>query len=348
MRHLLPCLRAARRRVAAAVGTATTAVPTAAVGSPASSSERGEHTSGALAGAVGKASRCGASRCRRGCRLRSACSQRAPDAALLVSVAMRLERAQARGAGADDKRAMRALERLLECAVACTTLHLPPFLGVLTRSLKEHPALLAGAQHSPAFMRDARALLARAATVEATYTDSKEVSQLAAAQSRLHVSVDLFWRHLATKPLELDSQGLANLYHAHATLARLGVDIHEVLCTRLERTAASLAGSMTPQAVANVLWAAAEVRKPEYGSAAVSMLPAPPFMAAVARRAEHVACAMKPQAVAMTLSALANLNEGVLPSLRAALLRAAQRVAAGMNAQTECAGKHPVGFGNRG
>jgi hypothetical protein len=129
----------------------------------------------------------------------------------------------------------------------------------------------------------------------------------------------------------LQSQELANVYHAHAMLARQGADIDEALSAKLERTAVALADSMTPQAVANVLWAAAEVRKPEYGSAAISTPPALPFMAA--RRAEHVACAMTPQAVAMTLSALANLNEALLPSMRAALLRTAQQVAPGMNAQ---------------
>jgi hypothetical protein len=170
---------------------------------------------------------------------------------------MRLECAQTRGSGADHTRAMRALERLLECATAGTTLRLPPFLGVLTRPFMKHPALLAGVQRSPAFMRDACALLAQAATAEATYADPKEVSQLTVAQSRMLVVVRPFWDHLASRPSNVQSQEVANVYHAHATLARRGADIHEVLYTTLERTAASLADSMTPQAEANVLWAAA-------------------------------------------------------------------------------------------
>jgi hypothetical protein len=264
-----------------------------------------------------------------------ACSRQDPGAALLISVAKRLERVQERSSNAGHARAMRTLEFLLECAMACRTLRAPPFLGVLTRALTKQPAMLASAQCSPVFMRNARRLLARAAVVEATYAEITHVSQPAVAQCRLHIVVQSFWERLATAALTYSSQGLANVYHAHATLAHQGVNIDKALCAKLERMAPALADiiMMTPQEVANMLWAAAEVRKPAYGSAAVSTPPDRLFMAAVACRAELVARGMMPQNLAMMLSALASLKQALLPSLRAALLCAAQRVAPGMHAQ---------------
>jgi hypothetical protein len=89
------------------------------------------------------------------------CSQHSVSAAGLVGIAKLLEQAQSSGGNGDIEGALRALDRLLESAVACSGLHAPPLLGVLTRSLMLHPALLAGVQRLPAFMRDARALLAR-------------------------------------------------------------------------------------------------------------------------------------------------------------------------------------------
>jgi hypothetical protein len=171
----------------------------------------------------------------------------------LVRLAQDLEGVPAGEAVAASARAVQAVEAILERACACKGVKLPPFLGVFTRALMQHPGLMGRAQQSQRFIQIARALLGQAGACEATYAAPKHVSQLAVAQQRLGIAVPAYWQRLAAAmPPNLGGREVAGVYHAYAALVAQGLQADACLCAELEQLAAATAAVMVPREVALV------------------------------------------------------------------------------------------------
>jgi hypothetical protein len=255
----------------------------------------------------------------------------------LVALAQDLERVPACKAVASSARAVRAVEVILERACACKWRNLPPFLGVFTRALEQHPGRMGRAQQSNRFTRNTRALLEQAGSCEATYAHPKNVSQLAVAQQRLGITVRAYWQRLAAAmPPNFGGRQVANVYHAYAALVAQGMQADVSLCAELERLAATTAAEMIAQEVANVMWAAATVRAQSEKRANAMRVQTLSHEAerTLCQAAERVAAQMNSRDVSITLWALAVMGEAPPAALSRALLDAAERVALDMNPQT--------------
>jgi hypothetical protein len=247
----------------------------------------------------------------------------------LVALAQDLERVPAGKAVASSTRAVRAVEVALERACACKWRNLPPFLGVFTRALEQHPGLIGRAQQSNRFTRNTRALLEQAGSCEATYADPKQVSQLAMAQQLLGIAVRAYWQRLAAMPPNLGGRQVANVYHAYAALVAQGMQADVSLCAELERLAATTAAEMVAQAVAIVMWAAATVRaqSEQRANAMRVQTLSHEVERTLCQAAERVAAQMNSQEIANTLWALAVMGVAPPAGLARAWLAAAERVA---------------------